>query len=47
MIELKNVSFSYGKDAILQDFSHIFPACGTVALMGESGKGKEEKTFFV
>ncbi|MBE6629801.1 MAG: ABC transporter ATP-binding protein [Ruminococcaceae bacterium] len=40
MIELKNVSFSYGKDAILQDFSHIFPTRGTVALMGESGKGK-------
>lgn len=40
MIELSNVSFSYGEKEILKDLSYTFPDKGVFAVMGESGEGK-------
>ncbi|OYU82004.1 MAG: antibiotic ABC transporter ATP-binding protein [Flavobacterium sp. BFFFF1] len=39
-IILKNIDFSYGKDAVLKDFSLSIPKGKTVALVGQSGSGK-------
>ncbi len=40
MIELKNVSFSYGDKEVLNRFSLSIPPQGRIALMGPSGCGK-------
>ena len=40
MIELKNLSFSYGEKAVLKKLSYTFPDRGVFAVMGHSGEGK-------
>ena len=40
MIELKNITFSYGEKAVLTDFSLDIPDSGVIALFGPSGCGK-------
>lgn len=40
MIELNNVSFSYGKKKVLDGFSLIVPKGDRICLFGESGAGK-------
>ena len=40
MIELKNVSFSYGRQSILENISLAVPDGAHVSLMGPSGQGK-------
>ena len=39
-MEIKNVSFSYGDEPVLIDFSLSLPKGRRVAVMGESGRGK-------
>ena len=39
-IEFRNVSFSYGQEAVLQDISLAIPKGRTIALVGPSGGGK-------
>ena len=40
MIELKDLSFSYGEKEVLKNLSYTFPDRGIFAVMGESGEGK-------
>lgn len=40
MLELKNVSKSYGEKRVLENFSLRFPENGVVAMLGKSGCGK-------
>lgn len=40
MLELRNISKSYGGNKVLDNFSLTFPNSGTVALLGPSGCGK-------
>lgn len=40
MIEIKNLSFSYGEKEIFRDFSLKIPKSGVTALQGPSGLGK-------
>ena len=40
MIELKNISLSFGEKQIFRDFSAQLPDEGVVLLSGESGIGK-------
>ncbi len=40
MIEMKNLSFSYGEKNVLKDLHYVFPDKGIFAVMGESGAGK-------
>ena len=40
MIELKNLSFSYGEKSVLKELNHTFPDKGIFAVMGGSGEGK-------
>ena len=40
MIELKDLSFSYGEKQVLKDLNFTFPDQGVFAVMGESGEGK-------
>jgi subfamily B ATP-binding cassette protein MsbA len=39
-IEIKNISFKYGDEYVLKDFSIDIPKGKTVALVGQSGSGK-------
>ena len=40
MIELKDLSFSYGEKEVLKNLSYTFPDRGIFAVMGGSGEGK-------
>jgi ABC-type glutathione transport system ATPase component len=40
LLELKNVSFSYGKTRVLEDISFTVPPSTTLGIIGESGSGK-------
>lgn len=39
-LELKNISFKYGTDYVLKEFSITVPKGKTIALVGQSGSGK-------
>ncbi len=39
-VELRNVSFTYGDEAVLADVSFRVPAGGTIGIMGPTGSGK-------
>lgn len=39
-ISLKNITFAYGEDAVLKNFSLEIPKGKTIALVGQSGSGK-------
>lgn len=39
-IEFRNIDKAYGSQVVLEDFSAVFPAGQTLALMGRSGGGK-------
>lgn len=39
-IEFRNVSFGYGKNAVLRDFNFYIPGGKTVAIIGPTGAGK-------
>lgn len=40
MLELNDLSFSYGGEKVFKHISHIFPNTGVYAVMGASGCGK-------
>ena len=40
MAEVKNLSVRYGKNAVLQNFSAVFPSGEVTAISGRSGSGK-------
>jgi iron complex transport system ATP-binding protein len=40
MIEIKNLSFSYGKDEFIKNLDVILPDSSLIAIVGENGSGK-------
>lgn len=40
MLEIKNLSFSYGKEKVIENFSATFKKGERVCIKGESGRGK-------
>ncbi len=47
MIKIENLSFSYGKKAVIQDLSLELPQKGVFALMGPSGCGKTTLLYLI
>ncbi len=40
LLEIKNLSKSFGEKNVLKNFSYVFPQRGVFAIVGESGAGK-------